>query len=242
MFVQTGLLVLMWFLADEATVVHSSLITSVVSAFCLHLATIAQIAQNDFSYYHTSVAIHLILLTIIPFLCALQYPGWKGLGLGEKISCILNALTLFAEFVCLAHSTSTTAQLAQSCVDFTGNFFQFNTIFTGFVLFVTLFVLPKDLADTERHSATIAFTLFGAMWVTVMSAVFQSNVVAHYQQYTDGSEAKFGFGQIFCMAAIAKPVYDLYQYGRDDSQRGQQIIPRWRLWKTQCISPIKPFN
>jgi hypothetical protein len=84
--------------------------------------------------------------------------------------------------------------------------------------------------------------VLGAIWVTGTSAVFQSNVVAHYQQYTDGSEAKFGFGQIFCMAAITKPVYDLYQYGKDDSQRAHLFIPRWRLWKSQCISLIKPFN
>jgi hypothetical protein len=242
MFIQTGLLCLMWSLADEPTVVHSCLLTSVVSAFCLHLATIAEIAQNDFSYYHTSVAIHLILLTIVPFLCALQYPGWKGLGLGEKISCILNALTLVTEFVYLAHTTSGTAQLAQSCVDFTEDFFNFNTNFTGFVLFVTLFLLLKTVVDTKRPSVIIAFTLFGAMWVTYMSAALQINVVAQYQQFTDGSEAKFGFGQIFCMAAITKPVYDLYQYGRDDSQRADQIIPRWRQWKSQCISLIKPFN
>jgi hypothetical protein len=242
MFVQAGFLFMMWFLADEATVVHSCLQTSIITAFCLHLATISEIAQNDFSYYHTSIAIHLILLTIIPFFCALQYPGWTAIGLGEKISCIINALTLIPEFLHLTHSASGARQLARSCVNFTGNFVQFNTSFTGFVL-TAIFVifLPKDLSDTESRSANIAFTVFVAMWVTVMSAVFQSNVAARYQQYTDGSEAKFGFGQIFCMAAIAKPVYDLYQYGRDGSQSAEQT-PRWRLWKTQCSSLINPFN
>jgi hypothetical protein len=235
------LLFILWVSAWDPEVTHSTLVVANVTALTFHIATIVEITQKSFSYYHTTVAVQLLLSTVIPFGCALFQLRWRGLGRGSRIAGCLNCLAIAGwafylqatkgsaevlETQCLAETTSfaadssTTFYMRQSYV---------NLDFIPAILFV---LLPGSAFLPNRNAmyALLSPWLFG---VTLTSIHLQYLTVAHFQPYTDGTEQSWGFGQIGTVVALAGPLYEIVRIGRQ-IRAGERDGPKF--FKRNCKS------
>lgn len=224
----------MWVVADEPEIIHSSLRTASFTAFVLHAVTIFNIVQKELSQYHVLLAIQMIMLTTPPFLCAFQYPGWRRLYRWEKVAYWLHSLALVGEFGYLTWSKNRMIDLEKLCLESdTGNIISTIDPYIGLTVYIIICEVGAFPLTLASESISAVTPVFATLWVMNMSAIYQSKIVRHYLQFhTDIRERDWGFGEIFCMMAIAAPLYYLYLYGCQTSLN--QILPRYKLWQKQC--------
>ena len=233
MLVQSGLVFLMWCVADEPEIIHSSLRIATFTAFVLHTITIFNIIQKELSQYHVAIAIHMIMLTTPPFFCAFQYPGWRRLYQWEKVAYWLNSLVLLAEHGYLTWSTNRIVDVEKLCLESETGSTPMIDLYIGLTLIIVIGGIGQFSLALANESISVITPIFGTLWVMNWSVIFQSKIVEYYLQYhTDDRERDWGFGEIFCMMAIAAPLYDLYLYGCQKSP--DQALPRYQLWRKQC--------
>jgi hypothetical protein len=264
MIVQAVLLFVMWVVADDSELVFSALRIANFTALGLHVATIAKIIQNEFSYYHSAMAVQISFLTIISLVCAVGHPGWRQFSWTTCAFCIFNSLTLMGECIYLLVSLAQARVLAESCSP--QKFIQFDQgywteemwRYPVSIIALTTAVLFADFLSLDVRAWIVPLAIaFGTVSITS-----QTNMVGYFKPYMDSAEEQWGFGQIFAMAGLAVPLYELYRFGREHAPRqptpwsiplryelygytGEhsprqpiQPTPRFLLWKDKCIFPL----
>lgn len=116
MFIQCALLITQCVLSNEVDVVHSALCTANLTALAFHFTTIAKITQNDFSFYHSAVTIQFIIISIIPFVCALNHLGSGRVRRSAKKLSLLNFAILCGELIYMKRTMSDAELTERSCI------------------------------------------------------------------------------------------------------------------------------
>jgi hypothetical protein len=219
--------------ADEPEIIHSSLRTASFTTVVLHIITIFNIVQKELWQYHVSLAIHMIVLTALPFLSAFQYPGWRRLYRWEKIAYWLNSLILVGESGYLYWNRSELVDMEKLCRESNTESIPMIYEYIGLTVipvFGVAYAFPLILAN---ESISVMAPIFGTLWAMSLSAILQSKIVSQYLEYQKyNTKRDWGFCEIFCMMAIAAPLYDLCVYGSQKSP--DRSLPRYHLWRKQC--------
>jgi hypothetical protein len=261
MMVQSMLLFVMCVLDDEPDIIFSALRTANFTALGLHVATIAKIVQSEFSYYHSAVAVQIIFLTNIPIRCAVGRSGWKQLGRTTLAFCLFNSLTLVGECIYLLVSLPQARALAESCSP--QKFIQFDHdywMLEGWFYPVTIILAEMAVFIFGFADESDGWMAHLAVPFGIASIAFQAVIVGYFKPYMDGTEEQWGFGQIFAMAALAVPLYQLYSFarvyalrqpthefvplqyggyiGEHSPRQPNQPTVRILLWKDKCIFPL----
>ena len=215
------MLFVLWVAAWDPEVTRSTLVIANVTALTFHIGTIVEMSRKNFSYYHTSVAIQLLLSTVTPFGWALSQLRWRGLGWGSRIAGCLNCLAIAGWAFYLQATKGNAEVLETQCLAETTSFspassaafYKRQSYVNLYFIPGTLFVLLPGSAflPDRRSDAFFAPWLFG---IILTSIHLQCLTVAHFQPHTDGTEQSWGFGQIATVVALAGPLYEVIRIGR----------------------------
>jgi hypothetical protein len=235
MFLQSALLVVMWWLGaftNDLELITSSLRTSTFTLLCFHVAVIAMLSLNQFSIYHTSIALQFITLASLPFACTLFKPGfskfnriWSYIGLVNLFS-LLGELS-FATFYCFRNAI----EIVTTCVNhkFGADPRDLITVLS-LNLFSVMSVITMLVCrySAKPNYAQGTFTVIGLFtWFGML----QGMIISEFHQYMDASENVWGFGQVTAMVALATVLYDLFQRAREEHEHERRHRKRYHGWK-----------
>lgn len=248
MYIEAALRLVLWLVADDDDAVHSILRTAIFNALVLHFATLMILLQNRFSFYHTTVAVQFIFLSILPFWCALGSRPWSSLRRPLGLAHCLNCLFFAGETIYLIQAKRAAQELEDYCVkaicephvQSMSEFYELQNKHLLFLLAI-LWLLPTT-ALLRVNEFLPLFERYGkisiAIWTSVLcilSFSIENNAVQHYRHYIGGTETEWGWGQLVAFGTLIHSLYEFIHYASDKHSEGDER--RYVIWLHTGNSP-----